>query len=537
MRGKGGEIYSLHAVGLSVLILPVLCGSEATRPCRSSWPSWPRSSPARSASSSARLLRDDALAAGTAWVIALGPPLVHYAGLVFTEVPAALILAVALRAGGAQRRELERRSRSRSWALLLAFLPWLNVRYVLLAVVVGLYALWRGPRAKPALVADRRRGSPRPSGLALYHHALYGFYDPRLVYGRRPEFSLAIAARGSSGPAPRPGVRPPRLRPVLRALRCSGFVFLWRRDRRLAVVAAAAVAVTVLHRGDVAHVAGRLQSAGAVPGAGAPARWRSLAAAALRARLTAGAALLIGFTVWAGCLGRRRAAARPSRSRRDGSALARGFGSGGMDASPAGLRAGRRRPASSGRSSGPRLSLAAVLARRRPTPTSMALATAGLLAAVCASSVLSHARTEGRDAVRLVGQPRSPSRDGAPRPAPRPIGDPRCSTGARSTSRIGTRAVPWWAAASPSPPGAYRCASLETTCPRGRCPLSTCGRRIGGRRRRTVELFRRAPAAMFRLTSRWRRRRRAVTLRLRGGGARLLRRIALEAQPCGRGPV
>ena len=62
----------------------------------SSWRSWRRCWPARSGSWSADWSDRDDLAEGVGWAVALSPPLIHYAGLVFTEVPAALGVAFAL---------------------------------------------------------------------------------------------------------------------------------------------------------------------------------------------------------------------------------------------------------------------------------------------------------------------------------------------------------------------------------------------------------------------------------------------------------
>jgi hypothetical protein len=98
VRGKGGEIYSLHAVGLSILILPAwaiagyagvtvfmaLLATLLAREVRE-WVS--------------DLTGNLRLAEAAGWLAALSPPLIHYAGLVFTEVPAAA-LSLGLRLPG-----------------------------------------------------------------------------------------------------------------------------------------------------------------------------------------------------------------------------------------------------------------------------------------------------------------------------------------------------------------------------------------------------------------------------------------------------
>ena len=85
----------------------------------------------------------EAAAEAAGWTVALSPPLIHYAGLIFTEVPAALAVAVALHRG----RDLAA-ARIMDVVLLgaaLAMLPWLNVRYAVLAVLLLLFVLTGRP--------------------------------------------------------------------------------------------------------------------------------------------------------------------------------------------------------------------------------------------------------------------------------------------------------------------------------------------------------------------------------------------------------
>ncbi len=140
-------------------------------------------------------LADSGVADAVGWIAGVTPPLLHFAGLVFTEVPAALGLTVALR--------------------MALTPPSVGAR-------VG-----RGPAARVAAVAERALRDPgrhragrrrwcagRPfewrrdgglpmaasaAALAAYHHVLYGFFDPRRVYGQRPEFSAATIPTGLPG--------------------------------------------------------------------------------------------------------------------------------------------------------------------------------------------------------------------------------------------------------------------------------------------------------------------------------------------------
>jgi hypothetical protein len=529
VRGKSGEIYSLHAVGLSLLILPFYAAGGY--PAASLFMALLAALLAREIRELLRAaVRDEAVAVGTAWVIALGPPLIHYSGLVFTEVPAALVLAVVLRE--AVRARAWGFGRALGVGLLLAFLPWLNVRYVVVAAVVGLFALWQGTRGRAA-IALIAPGVASAAGLAFYHHALYGFYDPRLVYGRRPEFALATLPEGLPGLFLDQEFGLLVYAPFF-ALCLSGVFFLWRRDRRSALVVVAGVALTTFTAATWHMWRG---------GFNPPARFlvpvlpllALAAAAALRARFTAGAAVLIGFTVWAGIWG----AAEPRLVHRDRDGTAPFW------RASAGAEEWTRLLPGYVLADADRNRLAtvwaivlaaAVLARKRPTPGTMALATALLLGAVGISSVLSHGRTEGRDAVHLVGRPavsvpgwralacaaaewEPGSLDWGPLYEPH-----RHPAGAALGERLALS------------PGAYRLSVLADELAQGAMPVLDLQPEVQGtagtRSSPFVEGEGRVQADFTVLPAE-----RAVTLRLRGGGARLLHGIALVPQPCGRGPV
>ncbi len=169
----------------------------------------------------------------SAWTFALSPPLLHYVGLVFTEVPAALAVAYGLRRG---REPGLGPGRALTIGLAAAALPWLNVRYVPLAALVVLHALWRQRRVSAAAGPGGLPGVVSAAGVALYHQALYGFLDPRRVYGRRPELALGDAARRPAGLLLDQEFGLLVYAPVF-VLAVPGLVALWRRDRALAVAA------------------------------------------------------------------------------------------------------------------------------------------------------------------------------------------------------------------------------------------------------------------------------------------------------------
>lgn len=241
IRGPQGEIYSLHAVGLPLLILPAY---------------WIAGYPGASffmALLAAFLVReirrlvgevsgDRRLAEGVAWILGLSPPLIHFAGLIFTEIPAALLLCLGLRTAvfGSTARA------TTVAALCAAALPWLNVRYAILSLAVVLALAWRLWReAAPVVsIAQLVRRAVQPasvligSALAMgfYHFELWGFFDPRRVYGKRREFSLEVLPEGLPGLFFDQEFGLFIYAPIF-VLSLAGFRELWRRHRGLAVAA------------------------------------------------------------------------------------------------------------------------------------------------------------------------------------------------------------------------------------------------------------------------------------------------------------
>lgn len=246
IRGPQGQIYSLHAVGLALLILPAyalagyagasffmaILAAFFVREVR-------------------RLVRgvsgDEALAEGVAWLVGLTPPVLHFAGLIFTEIPAAFLVCVGLRVAvfGRGRRALL------VAALCAAALPWFNVRYGILSVAIAVAIagrVWNERRDAgfgrrllvPGLVA-----AASAVALSLFHHALWGFFDPRRVYGRTREFSLSILPEGLPGLFFDQEFGLFVYAPVY-GLAIGGAVALWRRHRVLAVAGALAFGGVVL---------------------------------------------------------------------------------------------------------------------------------------------------------------------------------------------------------------------------------------------------------------------------------------------------
>ena len=400
VRGKDGRVYSLHAVGLSLLILPAfaLGGYPAVSffmALLTAWLAWEIRELLREAKG------DSPLAEGLGWVLALGPPLIHYAGLVFTEVPAGLVVAAALRRG----RDLRSAS---AWSCLalgaaLAFLPWLNVRYApLAAVLLAYWLLGRPGRLRACCLTTPIFVSAL--GIALYHVAIYGFWDPRLVYGRRPGWALRALPEGLQGLALDQEFGLLVYAPVF-ALALPGALGLLRSRSRMGLAAIAAVGVVVLSAGSWHMWRG---------GWNPPARFlvpvvpclALCSASSLRRGLGSAPALLVGWTLFTGLTG----AAQPRLVHRDRDGTAPLF------RSEAGAEEWTRLLPGYVLSEPDRhrlawvwcgvLALAALAGGRgRPKATGLAAASLVLLAAAGAAAALSDARTLGRDAVRVVGRP------------------------------------------------------------------------------------------------------------------------------------
>ncbi len=398
VRGRGGAIYSLHAVGLSVLILPAwaLAGYDGVAVLMALLAAlvalevreWVRETTGR-----------EGLADATGWLAALSPPLVHYAGLVFTEVPAALLLSFGLRRGRDPALGL---GGAVAVGLAAAALPWLNVRYAPLAVVVLAHAVWRHGRWRPALAV---LAPVLVSGacLLVFHYVLYGFFDPRRVYGRRPEVAFSNLAEGLPGLLLDQEFGLLVYAPVL-VLAVPGFVLLWRRDRRVAIASAVAAIAVLLTAGAWPMWRGGFNPPGRFLVPIAPILAVAVGLVWDRRGLTAGASLLLGWTLWTGLAG----AWEPRLVHRDRDETAPLF----RDLSGAhewtGLLPGYvlAEPDRSRLAAVWAVALLAAVPWRARAVSAARVALAGLGLAVAAQSaaMASRTRTDDRDAVRLVGR-------------------------------------------------------------------------------------------------------------------------------------
>jgi hypothetical protein len=285
---------------------------------------------------------------------------------------------------------------------VLAFLPWLNVRYAIFPVVILGYALWNRLDRR-ALVAALAPLGGSALAIGLYHFTLYGFFDPRRVYGRTREFSLGTLTEGLPGLFFDQEFGLFVYAPVF-ALALPGLARLWRSSHRDAGAVAALVLLVVLTAGSWDMWRGGFNPPARFLVPLVPVLAIALALALVRG-LGAPAALLVGWSLWTGLAG----AANPPLVHRDRDGTAPFF-----RANSGAEEWTRLLPsyvlAEDGRG---RLALVwavalgvAVIARgSRPTAASVGLVLLGLLAATGTASRLAEARSGGRDAVRVVGRP------------------------------------------------------------------------------------------------------------------------------------
>jgi hypothetical protein len=244
-RGQDGEIYSIHAPGLPVLLLPSF-GSAGYLGAR------------------VFIALVAAIGAGLAWragfhvtgsaaaawfgyaSVTLSAPFFLHTFTIYPDIVAAVIVLVALwpllaPAGAGMMRWV-------GHGALLACLPWLHTRY---AVLAGVLALLTAVHLRGSADAGRRLlaflAVPTISagGWLAFFYVIYGTVDPRAPYGTVPPTGLAHVPAGVAGLAVDQQFGLVANSPVL-LIAVVGLIVLWRRRLRLAPKAVSWLALALL---------------------------------------------------------------------------------------------------------------------------------------------------------------------------------------------------------------------------------------------------------------------------------------------------
>ncbi len=203
-RGVDGQIYSIHAPGVSALVLPAFAaagyaGAVVTVIALTA-------AGTAAAWLAAYWLTGSAGAAWAAWlaIVSAAPFLLHG----FTIYPDPVGAAAAM-TGGLALVALETGRAAaftrRTWAAIgaaLALLPWLHTRFALVAAVLGLAVvvrLARQPDARRALTAFAAVPVAAATAWFGYFWRIYGTLSPAAPYGARPEGGLGFIPAGVVG--------------------------------------------------------------------------------------------------------------------------------------------------------------------------------------------------------------------------------------------------------------------------------------------------------------------------------------------------
>jgi hypothetical protein len=239
-RGRDGAIYSIHAPGVSALVLPAFRlagyrGAVFTVVVLSAlglivvW----RSAVAVTGGAGAAAI-------ATAGV-GLSVPFFFQAFTIYPDGPAAVAVAAVVwlalvRPGAPTWRS------ALACGALLGVLPWLHTRYGAIAGPLGLVVagrlLWPHTHSVPwpsrmrALVAFAVPALLSVVAWLLMFQAIYGTWDPRAPYGHATDMRWARSPHGVAGLLldQQFGVLP---NAPIYLLALGGFAALWRRDRRL----------------------------------------------------------------------------------------------------------------------------------------------------------------------------------------------------------------------------------------------------------------------------------------------------------------
>ena len=237
-RGTNGQIYSIHAPGVSALVLPAFAVAG--------YPGAVAVVVAVGALGIAAVWHVAFLLTGVAsaaWVataaVATAAPFLLHAFTIYPDPVGGALTVAAV----AVLVALDTRTRPVTGPALaaagaaLALLPWLHTRFAMIAGVLGVaigLRLWRRDGGRAHLV--RFLAVPAVSALAWfgYFYAIYGTPNPAAPYGTRPEGGLSFIPTGIAGLLLDQQFGLFAHAPVL-VLAVAGLVVLARERRRLTV--------------------------------------------------------------------------------------------------------------------------------------------------------------------------------------------------------------------------------------------------------------------------------------------------------------
>ena len=188
-RGLNGQIYSIHAPGLAVLVLPVYAlagyGGVVVFLCLI-------------AALTALAIFDLAFqvagaraAAITFAAVALTVPFLPHGWLIYPEIPAALIVAWALRWlwRGSDRIAI---GPLIGYGALLGLLPWLHTKFVIFLALFGGALLWQLRRRPLAAAAFAAPMAVSVVAWLAFFYVTYGTFNPEAPYGDYPRLFVLI---------------------------------------------------------------------------------------------------------------------------------------------------------------------------------------------------------------------------------------------------------------------------------------------------------------------------------------------------------
>ncbi|HVR69430.1 MAG TPA: hypothetical protein VMT87_01185 [Vicinamibacteria bacterium] len=188
---RDGRPYPAHSPGLPVLLAPAY--AIAGRPGTVVVLALAASLLAAVVRALAARLEVGTAGAWLAWAAAVGPPLFFYSFHVYTEAVSALLLygTIALVAGAASA------AGGGAAGLMAGVLPWLHVKMIAAAGVLGLVAA-RRLRGK-ALAAFAAAALLMAAGYLAYYQHVFGTPTPLAIYGGAPAQMSGSPARAALG--------------------------------------------------------------------------------------------------------------------------------------------------------------------------------------------------------------------------------------------------------------------------------------------------------------------------------------------------